>query len=748
MPIGTTIADVEWVKSLHDFQFDPDHMEDPLRQNAWVFACLNSWVRNMTSVPFVLYDTSGEDGNQKIVEEDEVTKLLNKPNPLMDGVQLWAMTVLNLGLHGKAYWIKESGRSRRTRPTELPKHLYPAPAPNMKARVDDKGRLVRWDYHVGGKVIKYQPHEVVFFQFPDSADPLRGLAPMHAAMRGANIDYLGLQFNEAFFKNGADLGGTLQTEQKLTRDQARAQLELFEDRHAGSRKAKRVALLSHGVKYEQIRASHREMEYLAGLRWTRDIVLACFGVPKVEVASYEDVNFAVADAALKHYWKQVLQPIMRMLARSVTMTLLMTPGLDEPTPLAGYEDRKLDWDYSNVLPLQEAVADKLANAKTMRDMGLPLDVINEELSMGWDLTTVMGSDFAFVPTTLMPITTDNPKDLIPDPGPANSGPNQGDPPPTPGGTGPGGNQPRKPKKPPKRPPPKKEVETYIDEEKMVSHAVRRRKLRREVYPQQERLWRGKVRKYFFDVRKSVLRNFDEAVARHEDEETTPVAASALINVERSHELLALIEEHGIEAIVREPELTEQDMLNIQVGRARWDAELARRVAPLYAATAEATMPILEAELGGFNSLLGARDPRILSFIGDRIPVLARDVNGTLAKQVQSQLLAGLARNETVGDIRERLTTTFNQASSRATTVARTEVGIGVNGSRYVGMKAEGVESIVWITAQDSLVRDSHTAQSGMVVPIDTAFPNGLLYPLDPNGAASEIINCRCDFGAA
>jgi hypothetical protein len=38
---------------------------------------------------------------------------------------------------------------------------------------------------------------------------------------------------------------------------------------------------------------------------------------------------------------------------------------------------------------------------------------------------------------------------------------------------------------------------------------------------------------------------------------------------------------------------------------------------------------------------------------------------------------------------------------------------------------------------------SHEALNGMVVTRGEQFPNGCLYPCDPNGPADETINCRC-----
>jgi hypothetical protein len=58
---------------------------------------------------------------------------------------------------------------------------------------------------------------------------------------------------------------------------------------------------------------------------------------------------------------------------------------------------------------------------------------------------------------------------------------------------------------------------------------------------------------------------------------------------------------------------------------------------------------------------------------------------------------------------------------------------------------------MWLSSRDGKVRSfaagdefDHT-NDGEIVPIDDLFSNGLMYPLEPNGEAGNVINCRCTF---
>lgn len=50
---------------------------------------------------------------------------------------------------------------------------------------------------------------------------------------------------------------------------------------------------------------------------------------------------------------------------------------------------------------------------------------------------------------------------------------------------------------------------------------------------------------------------------------------------------------------------------------------------------------------------------------------------------------------------------------------------------------------IWIATLDNRTRDSHAALDGAEIALDEIFDNGCSRPRDPNGALSEICNCRC-----
>jgi len=127
-----------------------------------------------------------------------------------------------------------------------------------------------------------------------------------------------------------------------------------------------------------------------------------------------------------------------------------------------------------------------------------------------------------------------------------------------------------------------------------------------------------------------------------------------------------------------------------------------------------------------------------------------EINDITRKSLRETLAEGLSHLESVSQLQDRVRTVFNTYEkpatgtvSRSLTIARTETGQAMGIARDAAMHQLGVEKIAWGTAGDGEVRESHAAQSGMVVKRGETFPNGCRYPCDPAGPAGESINCRC-----
>ena len=134
---------------------------------------------------------------------------------------------------------------------------------------------------------------------------------------------------------------------------------------------------------------------------------------------------------------------------------------------------------------------------------------------------------------------------------------------------------------------------------------------------------------------------------------------------------------------------------------------------------------------------------------------AKGINDTTNKALHDQLVASLSDSvrdgDSLGNIIKKLMTICDGVyddmdSPRAKMIARTETAGAMNFGSYATYKTEGVSKKEWVATMDDRTRDDHIDADTQVVGIDEPFDVGddhLMYPCDPDGDASQVVNCRC-----
>ena len=141
------------------------------------------------------------------------------------------------------------------------------------------------------------------------------------------------------------------------------------------------------------------------------------------------------------------------------------------------------------------------------------------------------------------------------------------------------------------------------------------------------------------------------------------------------------------------------------------------------------------------------DELILKAAENRATTLANLVNETTSK-VLEQKLAAIANFDglTVNQFSDALAATFSDLSTwRADSIARTEMVGGYNGASRMSAVESGVTSSrIWVAELDDSTRESHADLDGYETKsMDDEYPNGLMFPGDPDGDPDETVNCRC-----
>ena len=143
----------------------------------------------------------------------------------------------------------------------------------------------------------------------------------------------------------------------------------------------------------------------------------------------------------------------------------------------------------------------------------------------------------------------------------------------------------------------------------------------------------------------------------------------------------------------------------------------------------------------------------LNEVGNRMSNTPDEVYGLIVMAVEEGIQEGLALERVRDEIQLILTATGTPYwRNRAMTVARTEtigaVNAGIFRSAQLEAQARGDVAPFkqWIATEDARTQPTHRAADQQRTLLSSPFRVGgadLMFPGDPRGPASEVINCRC-----
>jgi hypothetical protein len=133
-----------------------------------------------------------------------------------------------------------------------------------------------------------------------------------------------------------------------------------------------------------------------------------------------------------------------------------------------------------------------------------------------------------------------------------------------------------------------------------------------------------------------------------------------------------------------------------------------------------------------------------TFIGQQIV----SIRGTAVEEVKREVKKTIAEGgDIVTDLSAAIQKVVNSNTFylwQAERIARTETTTAMNAASQVAAEATGIiYEKQWLSAGDGNERPSHRDLNGQQVSMGQKFSNGLRYPGDPTGVASEVVNCRC-----
>lgn len=346
---------------------------------------------------------AGGDENRIEVTRHAAIDLWNRPNPFMGRQEYVESVQQHVELTGEGYNIPVFGAVKAAGPIEMwfvrPDRMLPVPHITRF--------LAGWLYlSPDGQRIPLDSEHVLQLRMPNPLDPYRGLGPVQSLLVDLDSARYTAEWNRNFFFNGAEPGGMLKLDKRLSDDEWAEQQERWRETHQGISNAHRVAILENGADWVDRKYTMRDMQFAELREVSREVIREAFGFPKPMLGATDDVNRANAEAGEYVFAKWLLIERLERWKGILNGQLL---------PLFGATTRDLEFDYENPVPedveqVARTLKDRSAAAKTLIDAGYHDADVLETVGLPAMRRAVLGTPPGARPAPLGPPPTTAPEE--------------------------------------------------------------------------------------------------------------------------------------------------------------------------------------------------------------------------------------------------------------------------------------------------------------------------------------------------
>jgi HK97 family phage portal protein len=296
-----------------------------------VFACVTLIAADIAKLRLRLVEQAATDVWQ-VVTNPAYSPVLRTPNhyqTIGQCIQQWVSSKLTTG---NTYVLKE--RDARG----VVRALYVLDPARVRSLVAPDGsvyyELTRGDRELapvptanqGPDRVVVPASEMIHDRFNTLFHPLVGLPPLYACGLSANHGLTIQEKSTQFFGAGSQPGGVLIVPGEITKAQLEQLRTEWEASHGGENWG-RVAVVTGGLKYEQMTLSPVDTQLIEQLKWTAETIASAYHVPYFMIDSSRGVPYANSEPLVQTYYAQCLQSLITDIETSLDRGLELSAGL-------------------------------------------------------------------------------------------------------------------------------------------------------------------------------------------------------------------------------------------------------------------------------------------------------------------------------------------------------------------------------------------------------------------------------------
>jgi HK97 family phage portal protein len=212
----------------------------------------------------------------------------NRPNPFMTGRYFREACQQHLDLVGETIFVT-------VKVGNLIVEFWPVRPDRMQPVKDPEKFLTGWIYSNGGESVPLELDQVIQIKMPNPDDPYRGRGPVQTVLADMDAARYSAEWNKNFFINGAQPGGIIKLDYRMSDAQFNDFVDRWRRQHQGVANAHRVAVLEN-ADWVDTKFSMQDMQFMELRNLPRELIREAFAFPKPMLGTVDDVNRANAEA--------------------------------------------------------------------------------------------------------------------------------------------------------------------------------------------------------------------------------------------------------------------------------------------------------------------------------------------------------------------------------------------------------------------------------------------------------------------
>lgn len=286
-------------------------------QAAAVYSCVKVLAESIGMLPFILAREAAN-GDMTPAKDHPLYELLRwQPNDYQSSVEFWEMVVVHLCLRGNAYAYVLRATSGRI------VELIPLQPDTVNVTMTASGQVIYQVTMANGAMKLLDRQEILHIR-GITLNGYLGISPIAYARESIGLALATEKFGGQLFRNGAKMGGVLQTPNKLS-DAAYTRMKNSFDTATSGENAHKTALLEEGTTFNKITMSSDDAQFLETRKYQRSEIAGLFRVPPHKIGDLEKATFGNIEEQNIQFATDGVQPLATRIEQAVRRDLLSVP---------------------------------------------------------------------------------------------------------------------------------------------------------------------------------------------------------------------------------------------------------------------------------------------------------------------------------------------------------------------------------------------------------------------------------------